>query len=295
MDKIAFLLLTQYTVNYIIYTVVITLEIFHRILTSSLDKTSGKHIAVNSFGYYRNIERKLDTFRKYGRNDYQILYIDKGNGIFEINNEKKLIQSGNIILYHPGEKQKYSLEINSDYYWIHFAGTGVEDLLNDLKLTKSTFETGDFFSFKEIFNKMIRDNSVDDIASKTLLSAHLISILSLTSRKIYTADSVIHKVMEKMQTDFSNQLTNKDYAKICGISEYHFIRKFKRETGLTPLQYKTKLVVNKAKDLFSTSNLNVSEVAHILGFEDSLYFSRVFKKETGVSPKKYINSINGEV
>ena len=93
-----------------------------------------------------------------------------------------------------------------------------------------------------------------------------------------------------MQTDFQNRLTNKDYAKICGVSEYHFIRKFKAETGLTPLQYKTKIVIKKAIDLLETTNLNISEISRMLGFEDSLYFSRVFKKETGTSPKKYIGT-----
>ena len=91
-----------------------------------------------------------------------------------------------------------------------------------------------------------------------------------------------------MQTDFQNKLSNEDYAKICGVSEYHFIRKFKKETGLTPLQYKTKIVINKAIELLETTNLNILEIARMLGFDDSLYFSRVFKKETGTSPKKYI-------
>ena len=266
------------------------MEIFNRILTSSADKTSDKYITVNSFGYYKNTEKKIDTVREHGRSDYQIIYIDKGNAIFEINNEKISVSSGNIILYQPDEKQKYSLEPNSDYYWIHFAGTGVTELLRELKLTKNIFKTGDFFGFKEIFGKMIKDNSVDDIATKTLLSAHLTTILSLTSRKIYTEDSIIHKVTEVMQTDFANYYTNEDYAKICRLSLYHFIRRFKKETGLTPLQYKTKIIIEKAMDLLSNTNLNITEISQILGFEDSLYFSRVFKKEMGIAPREYMKN-----
>ena len=284
------MLLTQYIVDYIIYLVVITLEIFHRILTNSMDKTSDKYITVNSFGYYKNTEKKIETLREHGRGDYQIIYIDKGNAIFEIDNQQIPIKSGNIILYKPGEKQKYYLDPNSDYYWVHFAGTGVWELLKELNLTKSIFETGDFFGFKEIFGKMIKDNSVDDIATKTLLSAHLTTILSLTSRKIYTEDSIIHKVTEIMQTDFANNYTNEDYAKICRLSLYHFIRRFKKETGFTPLQYKTKIIIEKATNLLSNTNLNITEIAQILGFEDSLYFSRVFKKEMGIAPREYMKN-----
>ena len=36
------------------------------------------------------------------------------------------------------------------------------------------------------------------------------------------------------------------------------------------------------------TDMNVTEIACTLGFEDALYFSRFFKKHTGLSPKKYM-------
>ena len=134
---------------------------------------------------------------------------------------------------------------------------------------------------------MIHDNLQGDIASENLLSAHLISLLSHISRKVYAPDNSIARIITKMQTDFSNQLTNEDYARELSISQYHLIRKFKKETGVTQLKYKTIFSVQKAIHLLETTNLNVSEIAHMLGFEDSLYFSCVFKKKTGISTKKY--------
>ena len=267
------------------------MEIFQGIMTNHSDKTSDKYICINNFGYYKNIDKNVTTERKYGRSDYQLIYIDKGFGTFVADGKKTEIVEGNVIIYKPKTPQYYTFypDSLSTYYWIHFTGFEIESILSELNITDSILHTGKFIELKEIFDRMIKDNAVNDISSQQLLCSHLISILSHLSRKIHTPQSNIHKVIETMQLDFSNKLTNCDYAKICGVSEYHFIRKFKKETGFTPLQYKTKLVVNKAIDLFSTSNLNISEIAHILGFEDSLYFSRVFKKETGISPQKYIN------
>ena len=71
------------------------------------------------------------------------------------------------------------------------------------------------------------------------------------------------------------------------MSEYHFIRKFKQITGLTPHRYKEQLIVQRAIVLLNEANLNISQVAQSLGFENPLYFSRMFKKATGYSPKKY--------
>lgn len=64
---------------------------------------------------------------------------------------------------------------------------------------------------------------------------------------------------------------------------------FKKETGLTPLQYLTsKRLENAASTLASfCGTCNVSETALMCGFSDPLYFSRLFKKRYGVSPRNY--------
>ena len=120
----------------------------------------------------------------------------------------------------------------------------------------------------------------------------LLSLLSTVSRSIYITDSPIHRIIEQIQRDKFDSMSNNDYAKMCGLSEYHFIRKFKKITGLTPHRYKAKQAVNKAIEMLTNSNLNISETAYALGFNDSLYFSRLFKKETGLSPQKYLIKYN---
>lgn len=266
------------------------MEIFRGMMTNPSDKTSDLPFEVNNFGYYKSINQKISTLRQNGRSDYQLIYIDKGCCTIKISGEKTRLSDGNIILFPPFVRQEYTFSEGSNYYWIHFSGTDVENILNRLNLKDIIYQTKNFFEFKEIFNKMIMDNAVNDLATAQILAAHVISLLCMSSRKIYTKQNPIHKVIEKMQTDFSNRLKNDDYAKICGLSQYHFIRKFKNETGVTPLQYKNKIIISRAIELLETTNLNISEIAHMLGFEDSLYFSRVFKKETGVSPKKYNNT-----
>ena len=64
---------------------------------------------------------------------------------------------------------------------------------------------------------------------------------------------------------------------------------FKKETGLTPLQYLTDKRLENAASTLSTffGKGNVSETARLCGFADPLYFSRLFKKKYGVSPRSY--------
>jgi len=71
---------------------------------------------------------------------------------------------------------------------------------------------------------------------------------------------------------------------------YDYLRKlFKKEMGMTPLEYMTKLRMKKAESLLSamSKDYSVTEIAQLCGYEDALYFSRVFKKHFGCAPSAF--------
>ncbi|WP_240663335.1 helix-turn-helix domain-containing protein [Mucilaginibacter limnophilus] len=61
----------------------------------------------------------------------------------------------------------------------------------------------------------------------------------------------------------------------------------KQETGKTAIELIHIYLINEAKNRLKGEDLNVSEIAYTLGFENLPYFSRLFKKETGVSPVEF--------
>ncbi|WP_421828769.1 two-component regulator propeller domain-containing protein [Larkinella sp.] len=61
-------------------------------------------------------------------------------------------------------------------------------------------------------------------------------------------------------------------------------------TGLSTTRYIRALRLNKAKELLTSSELNIAEVGYAVGFDDAKYFSRVFSEEFGVSPGQYRHS-----
>ena len=75
-------------------------------------------------------------------------------------------------------------------------------------------------------------------------------------------------------------------ARAC-MSKDHFIRRFKSETGQTPLAYITQRRMEHAELLLITTGLNVKEIAIRLGYEDYSYFNRVFRKWVGMTPLEY--------
>lgn len=248
--------------------------------------TTQEYLRVNNCGYSKNNPNEDIVKRPNGRKDYQLIYLEKGTGSFLIRGKRVQLTAGQLYIFYPNEPQLYSFAPFSSYYWLHFTGTGAAKILADLELENALYSLKLDQFFLDEFMQIQNFCSLGGIAFDTFLAGHLMSILANISRYSKISDTRIYKVIAAMQ-NFEESYTNSEYAQMCDMSEYHFIRKFKQITGLTPHRYKEQLIVQRAIVLLNEANLNISQIAQSLGFENPLYFSRMFKKATGFSPKKH--------
>ncbi len=96
----------------------------------------------------------------------------------------------------------------------------------------------------------------------------------------------IEPAIEHIRTHYDKEISVDELATLCKMSKYHFCRIFKRATNMTAIQYLTEYKLSIADVMLHNSDMSVSEVAHLAGFDDESYFSRCYKKSRGVSPKK---------
>ena len=75
---------------------------------------------------------------------------------------------------------------------------------------------------------------------------------------------------------------------------YDYLRKlFKSEAGITPHQFLMDTRLQAAAERLGFADgrqTNISEIAHLCGFREPLYFSKVFRKKYGMSPSQYQRS-----
>ena len=74
-----------------------------------------------------------------------------------------------------------------------------------------------------------------------------------------------------------------------GLSKFHFVRAFRRKTGITPIQYLNRLRVDVAKQKLQSGAQAVTEIAFDVGFADISAFNKAFKRHAGTSPTQYRN------
>ena len=129
----------------------------------------------------------------------------------------------------------------------------------------------------------------DRVESRGILYQLIARFLKDAQLKSETADDRIQKCLTYIRKNINQNIKIDMLAEIVCLSRDHLIRLFKKETGLTPIQYISIKKMEKAQLLLVSGNMSIKEIAFMLSYEDHSYFNRQFKKITGKTPKDYRN------
>jgi AraC family transcriptional regulator len=109
-------------------------------------------------------------------------------------------------------------------------------------------------------------------------------------RWAYKLDPRLRRAISLVHDQLADNLRLDDLANAAAMSPFHFIRSFKRVTGLAPHQYLAAQRIESAKTLLRTTSLPIAEICNRVGYCNTSHFTRVFKKLTGRTPGEHRNS-----
>jgi AraC-like DNA-binding protein len=99
--------------------------------------------------------------------------------------------------------------------------------------------------------------------------------------------SALKRVEEYVDANLESALDIDELATLVRMSPSHFTRSFNRSVGLTPHRYVIQCRVAKARELLTTTDLPLTDIALNIGFSDQSHFSRRFQEFVGVPPGAY--------
>lgn len=100
-------------------------------------------------------------------------------------------------------------------------------------------------------------------------------------------DEEILKAQEFMMAHLTETQSMEALARHVGLSPRQFIRRFKKATGDSPLNYLQQMRIEKAKTILETQSNTIDEITHAVGYENSSTFRKLFRSCTGLSAREY--------
>ena len=108
-------------------------------------------------------------------------------------------------------------------------------------------------------------------------------------------DEEIIKVQEWLDQNYQAAVVISVLAEKFKLSVRSLNRRFKFATNASPLQYLQSLRIENAKELLKQTNLAVSEVANMVGYQDASYFTSLFKKINAITPIEYRSLVRNKL
>jgi AraC-like DNA-binding protein len=184
-------------------------------------------------------------------------------------------------------------------YWIGFSGNYAHYLLEQECFSPQNpiIKIGFNLEFKETFSKLLTAvENVDDSFRKfsSFLLIQLLGIVYtlalINKEKKSKKENLIESILLEIHEKWNERLDFKEISADKNVSYVGFRKTFKEVTGTSPNQYQLLLKVRWAEQEILNSNLTLSEIAFLSGFESESYFSRIFKQKMGYSPS-YIRKL----
>ncbi|MCM0667094.1 AraC family transcriptional regulator [Flavobacterium tyrosinilyticum] len=214
-----------------------------------------------------NVEMKIDFPEASKNNPTQCLALaidqDKIAEILNFLNEQ-----------YPKEGSNMYWQLNYQNYFfynnIEMAAT-INKLIKECMSTSITKDIFADLTLKELLIRIIQTQTVK----------------SLDEGKPFEDNNPIKEVTEYIKQNLKENINLKSLSEKACMSTTSFYRFFKRELGMSPIEYILNEKIKCAKNLLRNPTLQINEVCYLAGFEDANYFIRLFKKYEGITPKQY--------
>lgn len=229
---------------------------------------------------------------------FVLSYLIEGEGIYELKGKTYKIEKGDLYFIPPGMPYR---EQNSPsnpyvYYCIAFYGNNCSSLLAHAGLTEDTpvLNVNDIKieeKMREIF-EFCQKNTFLSLTKANVSFIEMLSVLYEKKENNYQKIKDNHQRYVELAQKYIHENYHRDITitTIClflHISRSYFSEIFKKVVGISIKEYIIFYRINEAMRMLIHTDIPVTKIAEMVGFNDYPNFYRCFKSKIGVSPKTY--------
>lgn len=94
-------------------------------------------------------------------------------------------------------------------------------------------------------------------------------------------------ILAYIEVNYMNSLTLDMLARKVSMNKFRFCKVFKKQVGQTFISYLNNIRIRNATEFLKKNDLNITEIAYVVGYKNIVHFDRVFKDIHGFSPREY--------
>lgn len=258
---------------------------------------------VNICGYNYRHDDNFYVERPKGGRDYMLLII-RSPGRIVLNGHNHYVERNAVILYRKGTPQYFGAH-NAEYIndWVSF-----ELDEDDMALCQSigivfdtVLEYSDVYQLshlvKQLSMEQWTDNPNTEASETFLLRLLLLKLADFISKPKENPSQISTKLQTLRRRIYEHPELDWSTNSICqslSISPSYLYYAYKRILGTT---VKADVIASRleySKHLLAYSNYSVSEISHMVGYENDVHYMYMFKKATGLTPTQYRKSFENQ-
>ncbi|GAB3768290.1 helix-turn-helix domain-containing protein [Spirosoma horti] len=248
------------------------------------------------------IKKNFTGKLKYGQNYYDfdegvMTFFSPGQVISTVTPED-MAMNGWWLVIHSDFIQSYALAKNIKEYGYFTYAVNEALHLSDKEEAMMTMLIG---QIEQEYRSTIDSYSQDVIVSQIELLLNYAN--RFYNRQFITRKNASHDLLTKLEDILSDYFDHKQVQEM-GLPTVHYLAEklnvsptylsdlLRKLTGQSAQQHIHNKLIDKAKEILTTTSLSVSEIAYQLGFEYPQSFNKLFKSKTNVSPLEFRQSFN---
>ena len=232
---------------------------------------------------------ETETVKKHKHPSYEI--------IINFDSESKSLKHYWAKIISPGIMHRknvgmhyYSLFIDKEYFekrYLLYADEipvydGKEfEFCSDILKALNTFV---FECSKSMMNSDITLDAQTEIITHWLIRSIFGETLDM---RAVSEDYSVARAQHYMEQHYMENVTVSKLAELGYVSPSAFNRRFKKEIGITPIEYLIEIRIKRAKVMLKRRDISITDIAMRCGFNSGAHFATCFRKHLGITPAEY--------
>jgi len=231
----------------------------------------------------------------------ELFYIVGGKGQFLIQDQLYPVNVNNLVIINPNV---IHTEVSLNAQPLEYIVLGIEGIeLATSENSNGQFNILDHFEsvefsgcLRNILREMEQKNTGYEDVCQAYMEILIIRLMRNTALAVPTDPQVVSgnrqcaAVKRYIDLHFKEALTLDQLAEDAHMNKYYLSHAFKREFGISPINYMISRRIEESKYLLAETDLSLSQIAQLLGFSSLSYFSQVFRRTQSISPLEFRNS-----